>query len=308
MGASKCPTRIIDGPYAQWDAFDENCTIVLSVTGANAIRIGQVVSLDVTQLGPDANVPNNGTGAPISAPLNNVGGNPIGEYVVATQSGNAGPVFGVVTQVPSTYGLTLSYVNGVPTYTNTSGQKIAVPLIVRQQGFAYVAVRTTTPANHGSVLVGSQIVRDATSFQAIIGSPTIGAVVGVAIASAINTYQATGLCPLTTTVAGAAPPAAAITVAAPQGPGVVSVIPNSLVGIVPNAMVLIDSFASGVQESVSIGKISYPTFSVALNNAHAAGFQITGPNSNPAINSVLISTCGTNNQVVALVACWVNVI
>lgn len=304
MGSAKAPARVIDGPYAHWACQDEQCWISLTASGVgNAIRIGQAVYLDVTKLGPDNNVPNNGLGPP-SASIPDEG-DPKGEFVVNATSGNIGPVFGVVTQVPVPVGLSFTLVNGVPTYTNNTGAALVVPLIVRQLGWGYVLVRTT-PIPAASILVGATLIRNTTLIvvYATTGVATVGNTIGTVLATAINTYQATGFTPQSTTAANAI---SASTVAAPMGPGVVSIIPNSLVGIIPNALVLIDSPDSGVQEAVSVGSISYPTFSAALTNAHAAGFSITGPNTNPANHSVVISTPGPGGQVIALVAAWINV-
>lgn len=286
MGATKSPGRVIDGPFASWDGVDENCKITL--TANSTIKLGQPVSIDVTQLGPDNNVPNNGAALPLC------------EIVVATTSANAGPCFGVVSQVlgnPSS--LTLSLVNGVPTWKNTSGSTVTVPILVRQQGWGYVWAGTAAIGQTGgnSILVGSTLITTTAQAFAIQGTAAIKSTIGIALATAINTtQQVSGTMINSGTAAGAAAAA-----------GVISVVPQSLVGIVPTAMVLIDVLGSGVQEAVSVGSISYPTFSVAVANAHAAGYKVTGPNALPAVNSVLISTPGAGVVVSGLVATWINV-
>lgn len=285
MSASKSPSRIIDGPYASWAQADENCRI--SLTNNSTIKLGQPVCIDVTQLGPDQNVPNNGVALPQC------------EFVVATTSGNAGPVFGVVSGiVGNPVGVTgPANVNGVPTWTNKSGSTLLVTLQVRQLGYAYVWAGTAAIGQPGgnSILVGSTLLTTSAQAFAIQGTAAIATTIGTALGTAINTNEG-GI------VAGV--PTAGV--GAPLGAGVISVAPLNMVGIVPNALVLIDSLASGVQENVSVGSISYPTFSVALANAHPAGFKITGPGSNPTKNSVLISTVGAGGTYSGLVACWVN--
>lgn len=290
--ASKNPSRVIDGPYANWADTDELCQISLANNGQ--IQLGQPVCIDVTQLGPDANVPNNGPG---------FGGTlPLCERVVATTSANAGPIFGVVSGVQGApTGITLTYINGfsgatvtgggVPTWTNKSGSTLVVNIWVRQQGWGYVLAGTAAIGQTGghSILVGSQLITTTAQVFAIQGTAAIQTTIGVALATAINTVQQQ--------------------IGAALGPGVVSVLLDSLVGVVPPALVLVDTLASGVQEAVSIGSISYPTASIALANAHTAGFRVTGPNAgNAAINTVLISTPGAGKTVYGLVAAFINVL
>ncbi|MFZ1075391.1 MAG: hypothetical protein WAN50_03400 [Minisyncoccia bacterium] len=284
MSSGKAPSRVIDGPYANWGTDDEIGQFALANNGT--LKIGQPVAIDVTQLGPDNNIPNNGAALPLC------------ERLVATTSANAGPLFGVVTgvtQLPSS-GVKLTNVNGVPTYTNTTGSTVILPITVRQTGWAYVYAGAVSIASSGSsITVGSKLVSSTTQPFAVNGTAAIGSTIGFALASAINANQQNILAGVFTGPGSAA------------GPGVVSVVPNAIVGITPNTIVLIDSLASGVQEAVSVGSISYPTFSVALANAHPAGFRITGPATNPAVGSVLISTPGTGVTISGLVATWVNI-
>lgn len=288
MAGNKGPSRVIDGPYANWGSEDEIGQFALAA-GAT-LKLGQPVAIDVTQLGPDQNVPNNAAALPQC------------ERLVATTSANAGPLFGVitaVTQIPPS-GVPQTVVQGVPTWTNNTGSTIILPLTVRQLGWAYVfAGATAIAASGSSVIVGGKIVSSTAQAFAVNGTAAIGTTIGFALATAINTTK--------TGILGVGATATFATGGAPAGPGVVSVVPNNMVGITPNTLVLIDSLASGVQEQVSVGSISYPTFSVALANAHPAGFKITGPAVNPAVNSVLISTPGTGVTYSGLVACYVNV-
>jgi hypothetical protein len=283
-------SRAIDGPYANWGADDEIGTIVLASSAT--LKLGQPLALDVTQLGPDNNVPNNAANLPLP------------ERLVATTSANAGPLFGVVTsvQTPVSKTFSLTYVNGVPTYTNLTGSNLTVTVWVRQLGWAYVYAGAVSIASSGaSILVGSTLVSSTTQPFGVAGTSGIGSTIGFALATAINTTE---------TLIGtlAANNLGILGVAgAPAGPGVVSIVPNSLVGIVPNTIVLIDTLQSGVQEAVSVGSISIPTFNVALANAHSGGFRITGPGTNPAKNSVLISTPGTGVTYSSLVAAYVNI-
>lgn len=284
MAGNKGPGRVIDGPYANWGSEDEIGQFALANLGT--LKLGQPVAIDVTQLGPDQNVPNNAALLPQC------------ERLVATTSANAGPLFGVITQVtqlpPS--GVTLSVVQGVPTWTNVTGSTIVLPVTVRQLGWAYVYAGAVGIAASGSaVIVGGKLISTTAQAFAVNGTPAIGTFIGTALATAINTTK-TAIVNNVFATGGAA-----------QGPGVISVVPNSIVGITPNTLVLIDSLASGVQEQVSVGSISYPTFSIALANAHPAGFKITGPAVNPAVNSVLISTPGTGVTYSGLVAAYVNV-
>ena len=141
----------------------------------------------------------------------------------------------------------------MPTYTNNTGSTVTVVCQVRIQGWAYVWAGTARTGATTNVKVGDTLVTNTTNAFAISGTSAIGSTVGFALATAINTTQF-----------------------APGGPlaaGVVSVVPTSLVGITANTIVLIDSLGSGVQEAVSVGSISYPTFSIAVTNAHSAGFR-----------------------------------
>lgn len=288
--AEKAPGRMIDGPYANWATQDEQAQVVL--TNNSTLKLGQPLCLDVTQLGPDNNVPNN------SAQL------PTCERLVITTNANAGPIFGVISGIPggaqSPQGLTPSFVNGftgatqstggVTTWTNKTGSTLTVTVIVRQLGWGYVWAGTAAIGQTGgnSILVGSNLIVTTAQAFAIQGTATISNNIGTALASVINTTQSS-----------TAPGATAA--------GVVSVLPASMVGVVPNAIVLIDSLGSGVQEAVSVGSISYPTFAFADVNAHASGYKITGPATNPAKNSVLISTPGAGVTVNGLVATWINI-
>ena len=286
MSSGKAPSRVIDGPYASWGTDDDLCQIALASLAT--IKIGQPVCIDVTQLGPDNNVPNNAAQLPLC------------ERVVATTSANAGPLFGIVTsvsQIPAK-GLPLSYVNGVPTYTNTSGVTLILPLTVRQQGWGYIWAGTARTGGTTPVTIGSSLITSTTLPFAIAGTAAINVTCGTALDTAINTTesQLAGGINNPLGVAGAA-----------AGPGVVSIVPNSLVGLTLNTIVLIDSLASGIQEAVSVGSISYPTFSVALTQAHPGGFKITGPATLPANAGLLISVPGSGVQITGLVASYINV-
>jgi hypothetical protein len=280
-------SRAIDGPNANWGADDDIATILLA--NLATVKIGQPLSIDVTQLGPDNNVPNNGAQLPLC------------ERLVATTSANAGPLYGIVTSVqqPVSKTFSLTYVNGVPTYTNLTGANLVVTLWFRQLGWAYVYAGAVSIASAGAaILVGSALVTSTTQPFAVAGTSAIGSTVGTALATAINTTESS-LASGTNTPLGVS--------GAPAGPGVVSIVPNSLVGITPNTIVLIDTLQSGVQEAVSVGSISIPTFNVALANAHLGGFRITGPGTNPTKSSVLISTPGTGVTFSGLVAAYVNI-
>jgi hypothetical protein len=263
------------------------------LAAGSTVKIGQPVALDATQLGPDNNVPNNGAALPLC------------ERVVATTSANAGPLFGVVTvvnlggAVPTK--VPLSYVNGVPTYTNNTGSNLTVFLTVCQLGFAYVWTGASSVTANTAVTVGAKLITSSTYAFAYAGTAAIGTTVGYAINTAINTTEQLLSVPNINNqgVLGVA--------GAPQGPGVVSIVPGSLVGITPNTIVLIDSLGSGVQEAVSVGSVSTPTFAVALANAHGGGFKITGPATNPAFGGVLISVPANALQYSALVAAYVNI-
>lgn len=284
MAGGKAPGRVIDGPYANWGADDDIGTF--SLANGSALKLGQPVCLDVTSLGPDNNVPNNAAQPPLA------------ERLVATTSANAGPMFGVITNVsqlpPS--GVIYSVITGVPTWTNSSGATVVLPVNVRQLGWAYVWAGTVSIASTGSsVIVGGKLITSTTQAFAVNGTTqSIASTVGNALATAVNTTQGR----IASNIIGG--------IGAPAAAGVISIVPNNIVGIVPNTILLIDSLAGGAQESVSVGSISYPTFSVALANAHPAGFKITGPATNPAVNSVLISTPGTGVTYSGLVACYVN--
>lgn len=312
MATGKAPARVLDGPYAQWASADDNCTLilqpVLSPTQASAaqtysIRLGQPVYIDVTQFGPDNNVMNNGI-----SPVTNYAQaeqeiGPLGELVLPSQAANAGPLFGVVTQVETTQGLTYSLNGGVPTWTNTSGKVLLVKLTVRQQGWGYVWVGTTSASNT-ICSVGSTLgVNSNFNFAVRINSPVIGQSIGVALATAINTTQCIGPVGLQSS---RNQPLTAFSVPAPQGPGLVSIIPANLAGIITGAGLLIDTLQSGVQEAVSVASISYPAFTANLANAHTGNFPITGPISTQATGSMLISSVGASCVASGLVACWID--
>ncbi len=289
MSSGKAPGRVIDGPYANWGSDDDIGQVVLS-NGAN-LKLGQPLCIDVTQLGPDQNVPNNAALLPQC------------ERLVAATSVNAGTLFGVLTSIGTNVpkGLVLANISGIPTWTNSSGSPMVIPLTVRQLGWAYVYAGTVTGGR--AVKIGDPlVVTSANAFAVsnstgIGGSTPFGQTVGTALGTAIRTTE--GGIPAGS---GAIP---TVGLGAPAGPGVISVVPLSLVGITINTILLIDSLGSGVQESVSVGSISYPTFSIALANAHAGNFPITGPNVNAAISTNLISV-GNVVTTTGLVAAYVN--
>jgi hypothetical protein len=294
MSAGKT-SRVTDGPYANWGSDDDTAQIVLA-NGAT-LKLGQPLCIDVTQLGPDQNVPNNAALLPQC------------ERLVATTSSNAGPLFGVLTGVtqgalttaPQVAGLKLTSVNGIPTWTNSTGSNFTVTIQVRQVGWAYVYAGTVTGGR--AVKIGDPLVLSTTSAFAVSSSTAIGGAqptgqfIGTALGTAINTTE--GGIPAGS---GAVP---TLGLGAPAGPGVVSVVPLSLAGIAVGSILSIDTIASGVQESVSVGSISYPTFSIALANAHLGNFKITGPTANAAISTNLISVANQQTTA-ALVAAWVN--
>lgn len=282
-------SRVTDGPYANWGADDEVGQV--SLANGSTLKLGQPLCVDVTQLGPDNNVPNNGANLALC------------ERLVACTSGNAGALFGVLTGITVSLpkGVTFAKIGGIPTWTNSSGAAVILTVTVRQLGWAYVYAGTITGGR--AVKIGDPLVVNSsnafavTSSVAIGGTQAIGQGVGTALGTAINTVQ--GGIPA---ASGSIP---TVGLGAPAGPGVVSIVPLSLAGIAINTIVLIDSLASGVQEAVSVGAISYPTFSVALANAHAGNFPITGPATNAAISTNLISVANQQTTT-ALVAAYVN--
>jgi hypothetical protein len=288
-------SRVTDGPYANWGADDEIGQI--SLANGATLKLGQPLCVDVTQLGPDNNVPNNGAQLALC------------ERLVACTSGNAGPLFGVLTgiTVGLPKGVTLTTVGGIPTWTNSSGAAVVLTVSVRQLGWAYVYAGTI--ASGRAVKIGDPlIITSANAFAvsssvAIGGNQPIGQGVGTALGTAINTVEA-GIPAGSGTVPVLGAGSALQGLGAPGGPGVISIVPLSLAAIQVNTVVLIDSLASGVQEAVSVGSISYPAFSVAVTNAHAGGFKITGPATNEAISTNLISVVTVTTT--ALVAAYVN--
>lgn len=295
MSTGKAPSRVTDGPYANWGTNDEVGQV--SLTNGSTLKLGQPLCIDVTQLGPDNNVPNNGANLPLC------------ERLVATSNANAGPVFGVITGLGNVLpsGVVLSQVAGVPTWTNSSGATLVVTVTVRQLGWAYVfagiAGGLTTATAGRAVKIGDPLVVSTSKTYAVSssiatgGSQPAGQYIGIALGTAINTKQAGIPTP------GNATPVAGTGAPIPSA-GIVSVTPLSLVGITAGTILLIDSLTSGVQESVSVGSISYPTFSFAATQAHAKGYTITGPASNAAISTNLISVAATEQS--GLVACYVN--
>lgn len=286
-------SRTVDGPYANWGSDDELGQFVLAA-GAN-LKLGQPMCLDVTQLGPDQNVPNNGALLPQC------------ERCVAATSANAGPLLGILTGISAsvTSGVLASLkqttVGGIPTWTNTTPSSLVVPINVRQLGWAYVLAGTVTGGR--AVKIGDPLIINSSNVFAVSanvglgGGTPLGQTVGTALGTAINT-TAGGI----PSGSGAVPTAG---LGAAGGPGIISIVPLSLAGIVVGTQVLIDSLASGVQESVSVGSISYPTLSVALANAHSGNFRITGPNTNAAISTNLISVANQQTTI-ALVAAYIN--
>ncbi len=283
MSIGKFP-RITDGPFAAWGA-DDDIGILTLANGSN-VKLGQPLCIDMTKLGQDNNVPLNGVNPPLC------------EQLVASTNTNAGDIFGILTNVsgPLPKNVVVSNVQGIPTWTNSTGSTITLLVDVRQQGWAYVYAGTAAIGQTGgtSVLVGSRLITTSAQAFAIVGTAAAGVTVGMALATAIQTNQG-GIVAGVPTAGNGAPAAA----------GVISVVPQSIVGITPNTLVLIDSLAGGVQEQVSVGSISYPTFAIAVANAHPAGFRITG--SQTTKSGVLISTVGAGNTMPGLVATWVNV-
>jgi hypothetical protein len=256
MSASKSPGRVIDGPYANFATYDENAQVNLAASGT--LVLGQPLCLDLTNLGPDNNVPNNGSALAQC------------ERLVATTNANAGPVFGIFLGFPNGVlpkGFTLTVASatngGAPTYTNNSGASAIVPVNVRQSGWGYVFAGTAA-ASPVAITVGSALVTSTTLTYLVAGTATILKTGGTAIATAINTTSPTAV------VAGA---------------GRV-VTPVSMVGITTSTPLLIDSLASGVQETVTPSAVSSTTFTATFVNGHAAGFGITGAAS--ALGATLI--------------------
>lgn len=283
MSVGKFP-RITDGPFANWGADDD--IGILTLTNGSNVKLGQPLCLDMTKLGPDNNVPLNAVNPPLA------------EQLVATTNANAGDIYGILTNIQGTLpkNVTVANVQGIQTWTNNTGSTITLLVDVRQQGWAYVYAGTAAIGQTGgvSVLVGSRLITTSAQAFAIVGTAATGLTVGMALATAIQTNQGGIVAGVPTSGNGA--PAAA---------GVISVVPQSIVGITPNTLVLIDSLAGGVQEQVSVGSISYPTFSIAVANAHPAGFRVTG--SQTTKSGVLISTVGAGITMPGLVATWVNV-
>ena len=292
MSAGKT-SRVTDGPYANWGSDDDVGQFVLAA-GA-VLRLGQPMCLDVTQLGPDQNVPNNGA---LLAQC---------ERCVLPTSVNAGPLFGVLTSIGAAFtsgqtaSLTQSIIGGIPTWTNKTPSNVTVTFSVRQLGWAYVYAGTITGGR--AVKIGDPLIITSSNAFAVSssvglgGGTPLGQTVGTALGTAINTTEGgipSGSAQVPTTGLGA-----------PGGPGIISIVPLSLAGIVIGANILIDTVASGVQEAVSVGAISYPTFSVALANAHAGNFRITGPYTNALISTNLISVANQQTTT-ALVAAYVN--
>lgn len=283
MSIGKFP-RVTDGPFASWGADDDIGQVVLANGGT--LKLGQALCIDITKLGPDNNVPNNASAQPLC------------EQLVASNNTNAGDIFGILLGVNGVLprNVVLANVQGIPTWTNNTGSNLTLLVDVRQQGWGYVYVGTAAIGQTGgnSILVGSRLITTTAQAFGIQGTSITGGTIGIALATAIQTNQGGIVAGIPTSGNGA--PAAA---------GVISVVPQSIVGLTPNNLVLIDSLAGGVQEQVSVGSISYPTFSIAVANAHPAGFRITGSQSTK--NSVLISTVGAGVTMPGLVASWINV-
>jgi hypothetical protein len=245
MSALKSPARVIDGPYANFAAFDESAQIVLAASAT--LVLGQALALDVTNLGPDNNVANNGTALAQC------------ERLVPTTSGNAGPLFGIFNGFPNGVlpkGFTLTVASatngGAPTYTNASGASVVQAIVVRQSGWGYVWAGVAA-ASGAAVNVGSALITNSTQAWAIAGSASITKTVGTALATAINTTGPS-------------------TIAA----GSRTVTPVSMVGITTSTPLLIDSLASGIQETVTPSAVTATTFTATFVNGHSAGFGITG--------------------------------
>ena len=257
MSASKAPSRTLDGPYASFATYDEQAQVVLA-NGA-AIVLGQPLCLDLTNLGPDNNVANNGAASAQA------------ERLVFTNSANAGPLFGVflgfpLGGAPKGFSLTVASATngGAQTYTNNSGATIVATVNVRQTGWGYVFVGLTAAGT--TVAVGSTLIISAAQVFALVGAPSIQKTVGNALATAINTSSPTAV------VAGAAR----------------VVTPLSMVGITALTPLLIDSLASGLQETVTPTAITQTTFTATFAQSHNAGFPITG--SSTAVGAALITT------------------
>ena len=273
MSTMKSPSRVIDGPYASFATADENAQIVIA--SAATLVLGQPLSLDVTQLGPDANVPNNGVALAQC------------ERLVPSTSAAAGPIFGIFTGFPNGV-LPRGFVQaqssatngGALTYTNNSGATATLAINVRQTGFGYVWAGVAATGG-AAVNIGSTLVINATQAYAIAGTVVGLATVGTAIASAVFTSYP-------------------VSIAA----GSRTITPVSMVGITAATPLLIDSLVSGLQEVVTPSAVTATTFTATFANAHTAGFSITGPNAPQAKGTALIAN---NASATGLVACMIEV-
>ena len=271
MSASKTPGRVIDGPYAAWAQTDEVAQIVLAA--AATLVLGQPLCLDLTNLGPDNNVPNN------AAALSQC------ERLVATTSANAGPVFGVFIGFPNASlpkGIAAPTVSsatngGAPTYTNNSGATITATVNIRKSGWGYVFAGTAS-SSPTAITVFSKMIISASYPYAIVGTPAPFASVGAAIATAINTTSPT-------------------TIAA----GSRTVTPVSMVGITTTTPLLIDTLVGGQQETVTPSAVTATTFTATFANGHAASYPITGAANGPS-SSLIAANASASGLVTALIS------
>jgi hypothetical protein len=263
----KSPGRVIDGPYAAWGAYDEAAQVVLA-SGATLV-VGQPLCLDLTNLGPDNNIPNNGAALAQC------------ERLVATTSANAGPVFGVFTGFPNgaiPSGVALTVSGGLMTYTNNNTNSVTAAVNVKQSGWGYVYAGTAS-SSPAAISVNSSLIISSSYAYAIAGTAAILKTVGTALATAVNTSSSAAV-----------------------ATGSHAITPASMVGITTTTALLIDSLQSGVQETVTPSAVTSTTFTATFANAHAANFAITG--AQKGASGTLIAA---NNSITGLVAAYITV-
>jgi hypothetical protein len=191
-------------PFAESEYVDFSAQITLAA--GDSLLTGQVVCRDVTQVvGVAGQV---GTSATSSLP----------DVVVFPSNANAGRTYGVYQG---------------PTVANSSSAAITFVTTFRRKGIGVVLA--TGVSGGTAVTVGATLVaQPASSDEVIVGSFATGKLVGMAVATAINTQ-------LRAAVAGAA--------------GVVAYALNP-VGITTSTPLVIDTAQSGVQETVTPSAIT----------------------------------------------------
>lgn len=185
----------------------------------------------------------------------------VGDRGVLATSANAGDLLGVFQGVSGA------------AYKNTGSVQTIYEAKCAFQGVGRVLAGAV--ASGTAVTIGAKLVVSSSNIFATVGSRAIGTAVGIVLAYPVNT-----------------------TVAANIAAGSATVTPASMIGIVANMQLTIDS--GNLQEIVTVASITSTTFTATFANAHTGPTTVQGINN--TVGSTIIPVPGSSNtQAVVMV-------